>query len=135
MQWLIDIAKGAMKQYLIDNPRFVDRGDPAVIDFTLANFIQDNAWHDLDLSGIVPANARGVLLKLDITAGAVALRAEFRKNGNANNHNTSTTVTQVVALSQATDCVCYLDDNRIIEYRFTMGPWISINVTVRAWWL
>jgi len=45
---------------------FVDRGDPAAVDFVYTDLITDGTWRELDLSAFIPATARGVLIELDI---------------------------------------------------------------------
>jgi len=39
----------------------------------------DGAWHDMNLSGIVPAGAKAILLEGDIEASSVGYNIKFRK--------------------------------------------------------
>lgn len=135
MQWVIDIAIDAMQQYLIDNPRFVDRGDPAAVDWTEADFIKDGAWRELDLSGKVGTNAVAVALAVEISHGNVGLEFSLREAGNANDKNIAKTNIQVAWDIMAADVIVALSADKKIEYKFSpMAGWTT-KLTVKGWWL
>lgn len=114
---------------------FVDRGDPAALDFTKGDLLQDNAWHDLDLSAIVPAGAKAVLIALSIASAYVNKDVKFRKNGVAPTPAISNSRTQVANIYYYTDNVVAVDADRKIEYLTTVPPWIAINIVIKGWWL
>jgi len=58
---------------------FVDRGDPASVDFVYTDLTRDGAWHELDISAFIPAIARGVLIELDIESAHADNEVIFRK--------------------------------------------------------
>jgi len=122
----------ATKKYVDDNKGgFVNRGDPAAYDYTQATLILDGAYHDLDLSAIVPAGATAILLVGEgSNSGKWIL---FRKNGNANTINISAFENGAVGLNQYFCLVVPCDVNRVIEYRAAPG-WTDLNLTVGGWW-
>jgi hypothetical protein len=114
---------------------FVDRGDPAAVDFNAGSLTEDSAWHDLDLSSIVPVGAKAVLLRVGIAHGeSIAKTFYIRENGNSNMGNVFTILTNVVGTWIYGDCIVALDSNRKAEYKFDSGgTWYSA-VTVGGWW-
>jgi len=61
-------------------PGFEDRGDPAVYDYDKNDLTKDGAWHDLDLSGIVPENAKAVFIIGHVQGNGIDWTIMFRKN-------------------------------------------------------
>lgn len=135
MQWLIDIAREAMEQWIYDNGIYRYRGDPAAEDFDTVNFTRDGAWHDLDLSGIVDVNAKAVHLEIYYNCVNVSIDSKFRINGQANEFNISHLVTQIAGVPFATDIVVAIDSTGVIEYKINAAAWIFYQMTVRGWWL
>lgn len=135
MQWLTDIIVERVINEIGIPPVFIDRGDPAAPDFTEPNFTQDFAWHDLDLSGIVPDGAQGVLLGINVASLTVAKLIEFRKDGNSNTFNVSSIITQVASTAITADLSCPISSDRKLEYRVHTVLWHILNLTVKGWWL
>ena len=115
-------------------PRFYDRGDPSSIDFTLSDFTTDEAWHDLDLSNIVPSGAKAVLLSLLIQDDKTLSWVMFRKNGNINEYNVSTRRTQIIDVFVDADIIVSCDVNRVIEYKTENTTFTRLELKVRGWW-
>jgi len=65
---------------------YVDRGDPAGWDkkADIGDFITDGTWRGLDLSGIVPAGALAINIRVLVVDNVLASRVLFRKPGNTN---------------------------------------------------
>jgi len=121
----------------VDRPRhavlfFYDRGDPASYDKT--DFTTDGAWHDWDLSAIVPAGAKAVLLFVQIKDDAVGSYLGFRENGNSNAYNVSTIRTQVANIFADGDLICACDSSRIIEYIGSNLAFVTTQAVVKGWW-
>lgn len=138
MQWLIDIAIEAMEQYLIDNPRYVDRGDPGVVDFAKANFIRDGNWYELDLSAIVPENAVAIAARAELVSDSVDATFAIRRHGNANTEVISEVVTQVGGIRMPPDWTCAVDEDRKIDYKVYKEPnyvFYIVNLVIKGWWL
>lgn len=134
MQWLIDIIKEWViaQGYLTDG--FVNRGDPAVVDYVTGDLIKDNAWHDLDLSAIVPENVKGVALYVSILELHIGTSVRFRKKGNTNPANVSRIYNQVAFEPNATDMTVPCDENRKIQYFASNVDFVILNITVKGWW-
>lgn len=104
--------------------KYVDRGDPAEVDFTQADLTLDDAWHELDLSAIVPAAGANHLVHLKALA---TITIAFREVGNINTINVTPEATGMHA-----DSWVMLDANRKIEYMTSAG--MIGTLTVRGWW-
>lgn len=142
MQWLIDIILeliqpllDALKVTIHGQLGFFDRGDPAAVDFTTVNFTTDNAWHDLDLSGIVPANAQSVLFSVVLNDNFIARGFRIRKKGNINGINVCRLDLLIANIDHYADWTCPVNSDRLIEYRATAGAWNTIVLSVKGWWL
>lgn len=125
------VAEG--RKYLCTS--FVDRGDPASWDFSTGDFITDGAWHELDLSAIVPAGAKAVSLRLKVTDELTVIGAKFRKAGNSNSLNIFDIITGVSNYAIVEHGCVALDENRKVEYNFFNTTWTEIYVIVKGWWL
>ncbi len=117
-----------------NNPMLhVDRGDPAGYDFALSSFTKDGAWHDLDVSAIVPAGALSCRFSIDVQANAATIPFLFRKKGNSNTYNVEGSYTiGANALSRHTIEVP-LDANRVFQYYFGAATWATINMIITGW--
>lgn len=135
MQWLIDIVTEwiVAAGYLLHS--FVDRGDPAAVDYITGDFTKDNTWYELDLSGVVPAGAKAVAITIVVFTTAVGSELSFRRAGNLRTINKATIMTQVANIFLANDLVIAVDSDRKIEYRASVATWVVINVSVKGWWL
>jgi hypothetical protein len=112
---------------------FTDRGDPAAADRTQATLIADSVWRDWDLSSVVPAGAKSVLLRVYGGNTGVA-EIQFRKNGNSNAYNVAKVATQVAGVAVGADVTVACDANRVIEYYLAnVGTW-TVTVTIAGWW-
>lgn len=131
MQWLIDLIIDAIGI----PPVSIDRGDPPVCDFSWPGLLDDGLWHELDLSGIVPAGASLVGLYTFSSNAYASKHCAFRTPGNVNTENISMTNTQVSGVPQTLDVFVNVDANRKIEYKLDVGGWTGFVVTVKNWWL
>lgn len=110
---------------------FVDRGDPAADDFS--SFTADAAWHDLDLSAIVPAGAIAVLIRASILDDATNTLFMFRENGNSNEYNVAEVRSQAANVTMANTLVVPCSTARVIEYYITNTTITGTAVTVMGW--
>jgi len=114
---------------------FVPRGSLSVPDYTEATLTRDGAYHDLDLSAIVPTGAVAVLLEIKLRDNAISGYMYVRKNGltGANDSITLTVqITNETTYYPAIIVAC--DPNRVIEY-FVSSGLDSVKLTVRGWWI
>lgn len=114
---------------------FVNRGDPAAQDKAVGDFTTDGNWYDLDLSSIVPAGVKAILLRISILDNLVNQVLFLRKNGNSNSINSMQLRTQVANQRiHNSEAVITPDTNRVIEYWASNTVWTEINLTVAGWW-
>jgi hypothetical protein len=134
MQWFVDIVKQLVIDALGIPPCYIDRGDPSDHDFQLIDFTRDGAWHELDLSAIVPAGVSCVSARISISGNSSQQGFAIRKHGNSNDLNVSYTATQWGSVPIHEDIIFACDTNRIIEYRSNVNL-TTINLTIKGWWL
>ena len=114
---------------------FTDRGDASAPDHTQATLTIDSAWHDWDLSGIVPAGATSVLIRALVSNATAASAIWLRKNGQSNTVNSATLRATAPAQTVVADLVVACDANRVIEYYVgNLGTYDDIDLTVAGWW-
>ena len=135
MQWLIDIVATRVVAEIGIPPTFIDRGDPAAADFDQTGLTYDNAWHDLDLSGIVPANAVAVAFLVVNKVNAIGTGTWIRQKGNANDFNLYLQIHQVANTFLVTDGVCPIGSDGLLEYKFSPIPYTGTQITIKGWWL
>lgn len=113
---------------------YVDRGDPATLDFITADFTKDGAWHDFDLSALIPATAAAVLLDINYDNAAANRNIMLRKKGNTNNINHFEVHTRVAAQDDHALAIVSPNANRVIEYNVSAAGWNKLELSVRGWW-
>lgn len=129
-------SQKAAKTYVDAKTYFVDRGDPSGGDFNAASYTKDGAFHDLDLSSIVPAGAKAVLMRIYFKSDTVGVQLIFRKKGNANTFNISSVFVQVANTFIGYDLVVPCSTARVIQYNVSAsGTWANIDTVVGGWWL
>lgn len=135
MQWLIDtiLALVAALGYL--TTAFVDRGDPAAADQTIATLTFDNLWHDWDMSAVVPEGAKLVLLRTLLKSGVINKRIQFRTKGSVNWPNLTVPRVQVANINFERDCQIAVNSDRVVEYKASVAPWTFCTITIAGWWL
>lgn len=114
-------------------PHYNDRGDPSAYDFTLANLTTDGTWRDLDLSAIVPAGTKAVLLLINVWDDKSNTDLYLKEKGNSNAYNASRINTQIANVSILNDAIVACDDNRKIQYYAENTTWTALNLVVRGW--
>ena len=113
---------------------YVDRGDPAAYDFAKEDLTIDGAWHDLDLSGIVPVCAKAVLLIGHVEGNAVDWKMNFREKGNVNEVNHADMETIRANVTRHRSLIVAVDTNRVIQYNADNEAWTHLDLAVRGWW-
>lgn len=112
-----------------------DRGDPAGVDFAQGVLVNDVAWNDMDVSGIVDAGSEWFEFRLYIRDGAVGSTVRFRKNGNVNTDAVQSLRTQVANAFNDAQFRVFLDSNGKCEIACTPKPgdFTNIAITVTAY--
>lgn len=118
-----------------DVDEFVDAGDTAAHDFAIGDLTLDGIanWRDLDLSAIVPANAKAVIFRVSVTSGAGAAEFRFRKNGNSNTINTFRIETANATSSAHGMGILGVGAGRILEYSGTAATFSAVNIAITGW--
>ena len=133
MQWLIDLIKDWVNAQGFLSTAYVDRGDPADKDFAIGDLTVDYAWHDLDLSAIVPDGAKAIQIQIIALISSTTKFAYLRKKGNTNTRNVTTISTQVINKIAISDTLIACDTDRIIEYKIAAINFISFDILIRGW--
>lgn len=115
-------------------PIFVDRGNPAVDDRETGDFTKDGTWRDWDLSAIVPAGAKAVLLKVFAQATVAGAAFIVRKDGNSTGATTAGLITQVANGPLMNMLTVAISEAGVIEYNASNHTWAYLYVTVCGWW-
>lgn len=115
---------------------YISRGDPVVetYDYTAASFTKDGAWHDLDLSALVPAGAKIVRLGGNVTDDVTGSVFKLRKKDSASEYTTSLIRTSVINLAADYEFAVECNANRVIQYWTSNVTWVAIYLTVLGWW-
>jgi len=113
---------------------FVDRGDPASYDYAKEDLTIDGAWHDLNLSSIVPAGAKAVFIIGHVEGADVDWAIMFRKKGNTNEVNHGGMETIRANVERHRSSIVAMDSNRVIQYKADNEAWTTLSLAVRAWW-
>ena len=113
---------------------FIDRGDPIGWDFVIPSWTTNGLWHSLNLSAIVPAGAKAVLLQTEVQSMGATDKIRFRELGNANQINMATCETLRAGIIRSEMKIVASSADRKIQYMADNIAWITINCTVRGWW-
>jgi len=130
LQWLFDIVVELVRVAGI----YVHRGNPGAWDFTILDLTVDNAWHDLDLSSIVPANAHSVNLITNISGTQIERNIKLRSKDVTGDHNLITLWTQVSNVKLGGCFPLAVDSNRVIQYKVNHISLDFVNLLVSGWW-
>lgn len=113
---------------------FIDRGDPPLPDYGVADFTKDGLWHDLDLSSIVPLGATSVLLRVFAMTPVAGRTMTFRKKGNTSEENVSMIATQAAGVPMTAAIPIIVNPSRVCQYNATAATWTWLTITVMGWW-
>lgn len=113
--------------------KWVNRGLATSADFMYGDLTVDAAWHDLDLSGIVPAGATFVEIQVVAICQVAFNRIEFREKDLTTEYATYECYVQVSMIPIAKRFWIPIDANGMIEYYVTVATWPAIAINVKAW--
>jgi len=114
--------------------KFVNRGDPADVDFVMPFWTIDNAYHDLDLSSIIPKGTKAVLARLLIRSTYDTDWVVIRTKGQTNDFNRTRLRMQVANVFNEADIWLMPNADRLCEYKISSyGTWNEIGLTIRGW--
>lgn len=113
--------------------RWYDRGDVAAYDFTVATLTADDAWHDLDISGIVGIGRKLVIIESNLKDNAGGKTMLMRTKGNVNEINISPCGTVTADKTCSRNMILYTDTNGILQYKIESGVWAINDLVVRGY--
>lgn len=114
--------------------RYVARGDAAAYDFDQTTLTQDGAWHTLDLSAIIPANAKLVHLRLGAAASASGRYLRVSPVGYTLNFAIANVATQVANIINEMDAIVPCSGQQV-QYWTTGSAFASLRFVVLGWFL
>jgi len=117
----------------IRGDKWYDRGDVAAYDYTAATLTADGEWHDLDISGIVGATRRFVLIKTYLKDNAGGKVFLMRTKGYVNDINIEHCGTIIADKTCGRSSWLYTDVNGIIQYKIDAAIWANTDLVVRGY--
>ena len=109
----------------------------AADDYVLASFTRDGAWHDLDLSSILPAGALHFWCRTILKSDAASKGFSLRAKGTTGSSDAHHAFTQVANVSNYTELgPIGVDANRVCEYNVTNETgfaWNIMTLTITAY--
>lgn len=113
---------------------YVDRGDPAAYDKIKTDLTTDATWRDIDLSAIVPAGAKAVLLKTLVESAGVGDKIRYRQKGNSNEINVCGCEALRANVERTRLGITAIDASRVMQYNADNVAWTTLSIVVRGWW-
>ena len=114
---------------------YVARADVATYDFDTTSLTEDGAWHTLDLSAIVPAGAKAVVLRLGASRSLAGQYFRVAPLGYTQPCNQANVATQVANVINEQTTIMPMNAARTLSYWATSGTWTAIRVCVLGWWI
>lgn len=112
---------------------FFDRGDPGAPDFQIGVLTLNAAWHDLDLSAIIPEGTHLVLIRLELVNAFIGTAFEMRNKDNINDQNSAKFLIPVAGIECYTTFLVTPDSNRVIQYWGAGVGWVVVDIIIGGW--
>ena len=113
--------------------RFYGRGGIAAV-FSLASLTTDGAYHDLDLSLIIPNGTVAVLLRVALIDDAAGSYILFRKEGDANVDRVMVVRSQVANVWNEGDGIMPIGESKKLQYATSNLTFSDMLIVVKGWW-
>lgn len=120
---------------LVGRIKLDDIGDPGSHHYSKDTLTTSGNWENLDLSSLVGAGAKAILIRLVVRSSTLGAAVGLRKNGNSNTVNMSECSCLVSGQSNNLDCIVFCDANHIIDYRISNISWSVIWLDVGGWFV
>jgi hypothetical protein len=112
---------------------WIDRGDAGGVDLAFAAMTVDNVFHDWDISAIIPAGTKLVLLRIwRMKAAGDEDRIKFRPKGGEDEYNCIQLTTNLNNENSYTSVWVRPDADRIIQYAVDI-TFTNANFIVGGW--
>lgn len=110
---------------------YVSRGILAHADFASAIFTKDGAWHTLSIAGLIPVDAKFVIITVSLVATAANKFFYVAQHGDTSGYNALVISTQVSGVwKYGVSPPITVDANRRVDYYITTGTYSQCNLTV-----
>ncbi len=125
-----------VKEYIQETKEmFIARGLRGDYDFVTAAFTADGAYHDLDLSSIIPANTKAILALVQIYDTDVGSWIRFKKKGAGYDMCLSEVSVYNADVDTFEDLIIIPDASQVIEYKVVATGLDYIGFLIKGWWL
>ena len=115
--------------------KYIDRGDIEANDYLIGDLTADGAWHDLDLSGIIPIGTALCMLLVSLNSSILSKMMKFRTKGDSGAYNAPLVMASVINQTFYTSLVVHPDSDRVVEYMLSDAGIISITIIVQGWFV
>lgn len=112
---------------------FITAGDPATYDFVKSDLTLNNAFHDMDLSGIAPAGAKAVIMSVRMRTATVGSYFAIKPGSNTNNFNISYAATQVANQFFYSPLTIEMDASMVLKYAAANVTWTNVDISILGW--
>jgi len=114
---------------------FTSRGDASAYDLDQDTMSLDGAFHDWDLTSIVPVGTKVVVVKATITDGTVGRYVWLQQKGFTGNRNYALLAALVANKSMTGHFLLSVDsDDRLLEYVTPAAAIDVIGLIIIGWW-
>jgi len=129
----IDVVQEWANDRFLQPPAYVSRGDPAAFDFAKPDLTLDDALHTLDLSGIIPANAKAVHIFMYIVCPGVGTCFWLYATPAVNYLNSLGVTAQIAGIEIDVDGLLAVTEAGLVEYSGVAVAYTTIQILVKGW--
>lgn len=123
-----------MSAVIIPGLRFVGRDVSSAGDFTVGNFTIDAAPHDLDISSIVPANAKAIAITTQAQNNIISVGWSMRGKGTTNPPYAINLEAAAVPINY--HAIIPLNNQAILTYTVSnTGVWTYVQFGIVGYWI
>jgi len=117
--------------------KYIHRVPPTAADFNKNSFTWDGNDHELDISSIVPANAKLVHISVEIVTTASANYIGFTSVDDSEDWFMMKTRTQVANISIVSNFMVALSTPQTLKYyaKLYEGSVTGVEVMILGWWI
>lgn len=135
MQWLIDIAKDAMEQWIYENGIYRTAEPGGFGFFGMGDLIFDTARHTLDFSATLPDNTKAINLSVIASDPNVGRYVRFMHPDAPAPMGRCILRTQVANLLFRTVAAIGVNSDKQIDYMIQGNTWTQLAGDIRGIWL
>ena len=108
--------------------------EPLDWDFTITDLTMDDAWHELNLSEIVPKEAFQIDIHMTIRDATPGLTFRVRKKSGTN-YSAITVYTQAANLYETSEGMLDISEEGIVEYYGSVGLSDFLFLAITGYWI